>query len=216
MGSNILEFFSNLDGLQTYITSSEKFKSQVPPSSRCEYEQNIMTLHFYTDKRQLLEYYAGIVAGISRYLFHREAEVSVSCSNTPGSLHHIFSVKAEEDRTIPECQMCSKQETTSKLASDSKISTATFCKTFPFHFIIDKNLDIIQIGEALCKHVNMTKSSSKKKLAVHFEVIRPKIYPLTFSALLSHVNFTFNLRTKQTDKHCKTQVNKLVFPVCFI
>ncbi|XP_045204956.2 guanylate cyclase soluble subunit alpha-1-like [Mercenaria mercenaria] len=209
MGSNILEFFSNLDGLQTYITLSEKFKSQVPPSSRCEYENNKMTLHFYTDKRELLEYYGGIVAGISKYLFQREAEVTVSCSNTPGSLHHIISVKVEDERSTPQCKICSPQESASKKASDSKISTTTFCKTFPFHFIIDKNLDIIQIGEALCKHVNTAKSTSKKRLSLHFEVLRPRIEPLTYSALLSHVNFMFNLRTKQADKHCKSQTMEL-------
>lgn len=207
MGSNILEFFSNLDGLQTYITTSDKFKSQVPPSSRCEYEQNLIVLHFYTDKRQFLEYYGGIVAGISKYLFEREAAVSVSCNSTPGSLHHIIRIKAEDDSSTPKCCICSPQEITSKSPSDSKIGTTTFCKTFPFHFIIDKNLDIIQIGEALCKHVNMAKSKSKRGLTWNFEVVRPRIEPLTYSALLSHVNFTFNLRTKQTDKFLNNQVS---------
>lgn len=207
MGSNLIEFFSNLDGLQTYISSSERFKSHIPPSSRCEYEPNKITLHFYTSSANLLEYYAGIIRGISRHLFQKEATVSVFCSNTPGSHHHMFQIVANEDDAKPTCKICSpQQQHISIRPSDSKIGTSTFCKTFPFHFIIDKHLDIKQIGDALYKHVGMAKSTRERKMTLYFEVARPKIEPLTYSALLSHVNFTFNLRTRHMASHKNVQV----------
>lgn len=208
IGSNMLEFFSNLDGLQTHISSSEKFRSQVPPSSRCEYEHDTMILHFYTDKRNLLEYYAGVVTGISKHLFQRDAVVTVSCSNTPGSLHHIFYIKADEANSKQIRTTYSPQEAISRSAVDSKIGTRTFCTTFPFHFIIDQKLDIVQIGEGLYKHVDLGKARRDRKLTLHFVIGRPRIEPLTFSALLSHVNFTFNLRTKNSSKHGNSQVSQ--------
>lgn len=212
MGSNMIEFFSNLDGLQTYISSSDKFKSQIPPSSRCEYQQNKLTVHFYTSRSNLLEYYAGIVLGISRHLFSREATVSVTRSNTPGSLHNYFTIDASDDNKTSSqtCKICSPQESISENPSDSKIGTATFCKTFPFHFVLDKNLDIIQIGEALAKHVTLAGSKSDRKVTSHFDMVRPVIEPFTFSALLSHVNFMFTLRTKYYDKQGKHQVSTFV------
>ncbi|KAL4230721.1 Guanylate cyclase soluble subunit alpha-2 [Mactra antiquata] len=201
MGSDLIEFFSNLDGLQTYISSSEKFKSHIPPSSRCEYEVNKIILHFYTSSSKLLEYYAGIIRGISRHLFRKEAVVKVNRNTSPESIHHNFEIIADNNVERPTCKLCFSQETISKRPSDSKIGTSTFCKTFPFHFIIDKNLDMKQIGEALHKHVGMGKSTRERKMTLYFEVVRPKIEPLTFSALLSHVNFTFNLRTRSSSSH---------------
>lgn len=209
IGSNMLEFFSNLDGLQTHISSSEKFQSQVPPSSRCEYEHDKLTLHFYTDKRHLLEYYAGVVAGISKDLFQCDAVVTVSCSNTPGSLHHIFYIKADDDKSKQPGTIYSAQETISRSAVDSKIGTTTFCTTFPFHFIIDQRLDIVQIGEGLYKHVYSGRAKRDKKLTLHFVIVRPRIEPLTYSALISHVNFTFNLRTKTSSTHANSQVSQI-------
>ena len=208
MGSNMIEFFSNLDGLQTYISSSDKFKSQIPPSSRCEYQHNKLTVHFYTSRSNMLEYYAGIVHGISHHLFAKESSVSVTRSNTPGSLHNFFTIDASDDRTSSQnCTLCSPQEYISEIPSDSKIGTGTFCKTFPFHFVVDKNLDIIQLGEALAKHVTITGSKSDRRVTSHFEFVRPTIEPFTYSALLSHVNFMFTLRTKVCDRHGKAQVS---------
>ena len=201
MGSNMVEFLSNLDGLQNYISSSEKFKSQVPPSSRCEFDQNKLTLHFYTSRRNLLEYYAGIVIGISRHLFHKEATLTVSPNENTASIHHIFTIVADDNAKTSECKICSSQQTYSKRPSDSKIATSTFCKTFPFHLIMDRKLNIIQIGEALNKHVVAERKTRKNLLLTsYFEIVRPKIEPLTFSALLSHVNCTFGLRTKQSER----------------
>lgn len=213
MGSNMIEFFSNLDGLQTYISASEKFKSQIPPSSRCEYNHNRLIVHFYTSRSSMLEFYAGIVYGISRHLFARDATVSVTPSNTPGSLHHYFTVDAATDNTSTACKICSPQESVSENPSDSKISTATFCKTFPFHFVLDKNLDIIQIGAALAKHVSLAGAKSDRQLTTYFEMVRPKIEPLTYSALLSHVNFMFTLRTKHCDRLGKYQVSSCILTV---
>lgn len=207
MGSNMVEFFSNLDGLQTYISTSEKFKSQIPPSSRCEYKQNKLILHFYTSRSSLLEYYAGIVLGISRHLFARAANVTVSRSSTPGSHHHYFTIDAEEEGLSSTCRICAPQDLISENPSDSKIGTVTFCKTFPFHFVTDKNLDIIQIGEALAKHVILSGTKSDRQMTSHFEIVRPRIEPMTYSALLSHVNFMFTLRTKHCDKHGKSEVS---------
>ena len=201
------EFVSNLDGLQTYITASDRFRSHVPPSSRCEVAPNCLKVHFYTSRRDILEFYGGIMLGISRHQFDNEATLEVLCSNTPGSLHHVFTIySAVNDCSNTACKICSPEIQISNNPSKSKIGTRNFCKTFPFHFIINKNLDIIQIGEALAKHVSLNNEENSRDLTRHFEVIRPKIEPLTFSALLSHVNFMFNLRTKNCDHKVTSQV----------
>jgi hypothetical protein len=66
MGSNMVEFFSNLDGLHEDICKSPQFQDQIPPSFRCENKFDNVDMHFYSDKRQLLSYYAGIVHAITK------------------------------------------------------------------------------------------------------------------------------------------------------
>ena len=208
MGSNMIEFFSNLDGLHDYIIKSETFKEQALPSFRCEYIRNKLTLHLYTERSNLLEFYAGIVLGISKLMFNRDAIVSVTNSENMSSLHHILTVDALEDQTVNQCKICTTQESFSKNPSDNKIGVATFTKTFPFHLILDINLCVTQIGTALMKCACVDRLQRKQIMFDSlFEIIRPRIEPLTYSALLSRVNFTFLLRTKQLGRSNNAQVS---------
>ena len=204
----MIEFFSNLDGLHDYICKSEKFKGQDPPSFRCEYVRNKLTLHFYTERRKLLEFYAGVVVGISKLLFNREAMVTVTCSENMNSPHHILTVDAQEAESVSQCKICTTQESFSRIPSDNKIGVATFCKTFPFHLIFDRNFLVNQIGTSLIKLACADRFHKRQVLFTSlFEVVRPRIEPLTYSALLSRVNFTFLLRTKQFGRSNNLQVS---------
>ena len=212
MGSNMIEFFSNIDGLHYYIIKSEKFKGQNLPSFRCEYMRNKLTLHLYTERRNLLKFYAGIVVGISKMLFNRNAVVSVSDSENLSCLHHVLTIDALDDQTASPCKICTTQETFSKSPSDNKVGVATFSKTFPFHLMFDRNFRLTQIGTALMKFVCVDRLQKKQVLFTSlFEVVRPRIEPITYSALLSRVNYTFLLRTKQLEKSSNVQVNQ---PLC--
>ncbi|XP_052281863.1 guanylate cyclase soluble subunit alpha-2-like isoform X2 [Dreissena polymorpha] len=210
MGSNMTEFISNLDGLQSYISASDTFKTHTPPSARCETQKNKLIIHFYSPRSNIIEFYAGVMHGISRYLFNKETTVEVSYSKTTGSLHHTIAINAKEDDcSSQKCKVCSPEIQIGTDPNESKIGTLTFCKTFPFHFVIDKNLDIIQLGGALARHVVVTSDSQTRSLTLHFDIVKPKIEPLTYSALLSHVNFMFNLRTKHCDRSDNSQAMNL-------
>ena len=207
MGSNMIEFFSNLDGLHDYICKSEKFKGQNLPSFRCEYSRNKLTLHLHTERRDLIEFYAGIVQGISRMLFNRDAAVGVNSSDNPNSSHHVLTVDAQEDESVSHCKICTTQEAFSKLPSDNKIGVATFCKTFPFHLIFNSNFQITQMGAAIMKLACLERLGKRQVLLTSlFDIIRPRIHPVLYSGLLSRVNFTFLLRTKQQAKSSTMQV----------
>ena len=211
IGSNMIEFFSNLDGLRDYICNSEKFKGLDPPSFRCEYSRNKLTLHLYTERPSLIEFYAGIVRGISRMLFNREAVVSVNCSENPKSPHRVLTVDAQEDGSVSQCKICTTQEAFSKTPTDNKIGVDTFCKTFPFHLIFNSNFEITQMGAAIMKLVCVERLRKRQVLFTSlFDIVRPMIEPVTYSALLSRVNFTFLLRTKQLGRSSSMQVRIFV------
>lgn len=61
---------------------------------------------------------------------------------------------------------------------------------------MNRNLEISQLGSALMKIVRSDADSKDLIFSRLFNVIRPEIKQLTFSALLSRVNFAFLLETK--------------------
>ncbi|KAK3576869.1 hypothetical protein CHS0354_012922 [Potamilus streckersoni] len=198
MGSNIVEFLSNLDGLQEQICKSEKFLDQVPPSFRCEYDKNKVTLHFYMERRNLLYFYSGIISGLSEIVFLRDAKVELLRTENSLTTHHIFTIDAAVDSTKiqSQCRICTSQDSLSNNPSDSKIGVSTFCKTFPYHIIFNRKLQITQLGVGLMKTIGKEVLSGEFLFTKYFKVVQPKTDPVTLSALLSRVNFCFTLETK--------------------
>ncbi|XP_061164147.1 guanylate cyclase soluble subunit alpha-2-like [Saccostrea echinata] len=199
LGSNMVEFFSNLDGFHDHILKSSKFNAQRPPSFRCENSPNHVVLHIYTERSKMLDYYAGIVKYVSNSMFSLDVQITVHPNETKTSLHHIIKVQTSVKTCSRECsccKICSHQSAYSENPEDLRIGFDTFCETFPFHLIMNRNLEISQLGTALMKTVRSEEESKELSFTKYFKVIRPEIKQLTFSALLSRVNFAFLLKTR--------------------
>lgn len=199
LGSNMVEFFSNLDGFHYHILKSSKFNAQRPPSFRCESSPNNVTLHIYTERSLMLDYYAGIVSYVSNSMFNLNVKVTVHPNETNTSLHHIMNVETSIKTCAKKCtccKICSHHSSYSNDPEDLRIGFDTFCETFPFHLIMNRDLEISQLGSALMKIVRSDADSKDLIFSRLFNVIRPEIKQLTFSALLSRVNFAFLLETK--------------------
>nr|KAG5690798.1 hypothetical protein BaRGS_015325 [Batillaria attramentaria] len=139
LGSNLMEFFSNLDGLHEHIRSSPRFQGQTPPSFRCDVETSpkdgsgsVLNIHYYSFRRDILPFM---------------------------------------------CKLCFDQGSASKNPSDSKLSVRTFCSSFPFHVIFDRNLHVTQLGTALMKLVTAERVAAEGGLPLRclFEVVRPMV-----------------------------------------
>ncbi|OWF48958.1 guanylate cyclase soluble subunit alpha-2-like [Mizuhopecten yessoensis] len=201
MGSNMVEFFSNLDGLHDHIRTSPKFDSQVPPSFRCSHAlKGCVDLHFYSDLRNLLGFYAGIVQSVARLMFSVDAEVSLQVSEKASKTHHVFNIKPREYSNKNECTFSTFRASTSDNPSDLKIGVDTFCSTFPFHVIFDRDLKITQLGTALLKMIAPGFATKGQQFDTYFVIQSPKLEEMTFSKLLSRVNFSFVLETKSQQR----------------
>lgn len=200
MGSNMIEFFSNMDGLHDHIRTSPKFGNQVPPSFRCVYTPSV-TFHFYSDRRNMLDYYAGIVQAVAELMFTVEININIQPSDNLSSNHHIFHIKpVVPSLSKQHCSFSSFRSSFSDNPSDSKIGVSTFCMTFPFHVIFDRSLKISQLGNALMKMIAPEIAKRGLQFNTYFGVHSPQLEPLTFSKLLSRVNFNFVLGTHSVHK----------------
>lgn len=200
MGSNMIEFFSNLDGLHDHMKASPIFGYQVPPSFRCVDSPNVI-FHFYSDRRHILHYYAGIVKAVANLLFNIFIDVKLQASENKASNHHLFHIKPSKNNQDRKCTLRNTRASYSNDPKDSKIGVSTFCETFPFHVVFDRRLKITQMGTALMKMFAADMVHNGLLLETYFKIIKPIFKEVSFSKLLSRVNFAFVLETKS-----KTQV----------
>lgn len=196
LGSNLMEFFSNLDGLHEHIKNSPRFSSQFPPSFRCEMTgPQTLRLHYYTFRRSLLPFVAGTVEGVANVLFNSAVRLKVSSNQDKSSPHHIFFITSNNNDKS--CKLCGDQSTLSTKPEDSKLSVRTFCASFPFHVTFDRQMHVTQLGTALMKLVSAERVAVEGgiQLASLFDLVRPQV-KMSFSAFLSRLNTNFVLRTK--------------------
>lgn len=72
-------------------------------------------------------------------------------------------------------------------AADSKIDVDTFCKAFPFHIMINRELQILQLGSTFMRHIMPEVKNKGLKFSNYFELLQPRI-ELTFENLVANVN----------------------------
>ncbi|XP_059173415.1 guanylate cyclase soluble subunit alpha-2-like, partial [Physella acuta] len=203
LGSNLLEFFSNIDGLQDQVKSYPRFQGQPPPSFRCDWQKGQLSLHYYSLRHAILSFVAGTVESVSLFLFQTEVQLQISANRDRGAPHHIFYITTANDNN--ENSMDNIFPHHSQLStnpSDSKIGVHTFCASFPFHVIFDADLQITQLGVSLAKMISPEVTSKGKDLSTYFDIVKPPV-KFSFSSILSRVNSSFVVRTKglTKDKH---------------
>ncbi|NP_001191549.1 soluble guanylate cyclase subunit [Aplysia californica] len=202
LGSNLWEFFSNIDGLQDQVKEYPRFQGQQPPSFRCDWKKSHLNLHYYSLRHQILSFTAGTVQAVSKLLFNTELQLDISPNKDPNAPHHIFyiSTASVDDNENSRNNLYPDQVNTSDNPTDSKIGVHTICASFPFHVIFDQDLQITQLGVSLAKMIAPEVATKGRDVGAYFDIIKPKV-KLSFSAILSRVNSSFVVRTKDLSKN---------------
>ncbi|XP_053559741.1 guanylate cyclase soluble subunit alpha-1 [Bombina bombina] len=78
------------------------------------------------------------------------------------------------------------------------VSSSIFCKTFPFHFMFDKDMTMLQIGNGVKRLLNRRDIPGKSNFEEYFEIISPNISS-TFSGIMTMLNMQFVVSVKRTD-----------------
>lgn len=195
LGSNLWEFFSNLDGLHDHIKLSPRFQGQKLPSFRCGNDRDKLTLHYYTERKALVPFVGGAIKAMANLVYNVDVTVCTKASKNENSNHHILTVTSDSNNNQTLSILCANPPSLSTKVIDSKVGVVTFCKSFPFHIMVDKNLHISQLGEALMKMVAHEFIHRGLEFSTFFDIVKPEI-PATFASILSRINSSFMLSTK--------------------
>lgn len=80
---------------------------------------------------------------------------------------------------------------------DLQIGVETFCKAFPWHFVIDRSLELVQIGSGFMRVFGCHIQTLGKAASTYFEFHRPRSINLSFNEIVKRANTTFVLSIKK-------------------
>ena len=201
LGRNIHEFLCNLDALHDHLSSI--YPGMHAPSFRCSMgDDGNLTLRYYSHRTGLERMVSGLIKAVAREFFDTKVSVTIAGRKGRRQDHTLFHIKEDNFTTILIRKRSSSlvsQLHRAKSSTNPKelpLGVSTFCKAFPFHLIIDRNLQIVQAGAALLR---VTKTYRKKTKKLLFEkllqVVRP-VMNVKFETILEHINTVFIVVTR--------------------
>lgn len=77
------------------------------------------------------------------------------------------------------------------------MGVATFCKAFPWHFVIDRRLELVQLGSGFMRLFGCVLTSCGTVAATYFEFRRPRNISLSFNEIVKRANTPFVLAIRK-------------------
>ncbi|XP_060682665.1 guanylate cyclase soluble subunit alpha-2 isoform X2 [Hemiscyllium ocellatum] len=200
VGSTLQDFFVGFNALLEHArTSNSKHDGFESPSFLCKDSTDGTLMLQYFHPHKIVGFaMPGLIKAAAQKIYQLEVAVEqvlnvpekLSSDGTDRSNCLTFIIKVYDDTA----NMKILPQGLTHSPSDLKISIITFCRTFPFHFMFDPSMLILQLGEGLRKQL---KSEAHKVLRFQdcFEIISPKIC-CSFQKILSKLVTPFVIRAK--------------------
>lgn len=198
---DFLNSFSTLLKQSSHCQEAEKKGRFEDASILClDKDPNILHVYYFFPKRITSLILPGIIKAAARILYETEVEVS----SMPSRLHQdcrefvdqpceLYSVHVRSARPHPP---------SGKPVSSLVIPASLFCKTFPFHFMLDRDMSILQLGHGIRRLMSRRDVQGKPHFDEYFEILTPKISQ-TFSGIMTMLNMQFLVRVRRWDNSVK-------------
>lgn len=132
---------------------------------------------------------------MSEELHSTEVDVSIYKAKGEEGIDHVqFLIEEKKSSGTRRLSRAMESELKALVANNKKIRGKTICNAFPFHFVIDNEMRIIEMGDTLSR---MFKAFINKPIFHLFEMIRPNMN-FDFQTILTHINTVYVLKINQT------------------
>ncbi|XP_036709436.1 guanylate cyclase soluble subunit alpha-1 isoform X1 [Balaenoptera musculus] len=198
---DFLNSFSTLLRQSSHCQEAEKKGRFEDASILClDKDPDFLNVYYFFPKRITSLILPGIVKAAARILYETEVEVS----STPPSFHQhcsefmdqpclLYSVHVKTPRPSPP---------PGKPPSSLVIPASLFCKTFPFHFMLDRDMTILQLGDGVRRLMSRRDVQGRPHFDEYFEILTPKT-SRTFSGIMTMLNMQFVVRVRRWDNAVK-------------
>ncbi|KAG6446941.1 hypothetical protein O3G_MSEX004663 [Manduca sexta] len=200
LGTNLTEFLTTLDSVHDVLHDQDTpLKDET-----MEYEANFVCttsqegkiqLHLTTESEPVAYLLVGSLKAIAKRLYDTQTDIRLrSYTNDPRRFRYeINAVPLHQKSKEDSCELVNEAASvaTSTKVTDLKIGVASFCKAFPWHFITDKRLELVQLGAGFMRLFGTHLATHGSSLGTYFRLLRPRGVPLDFREILKRVNTPF-------------------------
>ncbi|RVE43434.1 hypothetical protein evm_011929 [Chilo suppressalis] len=205
LGTNLTEFLATLDSVHDVLHDQD----DALKNETVEYEaafvcttsqEGKIELHLTTESEPVAYLLVGSLKMIAKRLYDTQTDIRLrSYTNDPRRFK--YEINAVPLKQISNDESSESEQETVSLASSSKatdlkIGVASFCKAFPWHFVTDKRLEMVQLGGGFMRLFGTYLATHGSSLGTYFRLLRPRGVPLDFREILKRVNTPFNFCLK--------------------
>lgn len=190
LGANLHEFLGALEGVHDVLKLQEDGCTDTDFICADEGE-----LIFTTDRPVIAWLLLGSLKALTRILYNINASITIEpIENDPKCYRYLFALPDEERvKSVP---VEAVTPLTKSTATDLKMNPATFCKAFPWHLIMDEQLDIVQMGKGFSKIFQNSFQTDNRSVTTYFHFKRPTILTIKFREIMRRSNTPFMLAVK--------------------
>jgi len=179
------------DMKETIVTTKEPWDHQVTSHTLQRY-----TIAYTTTSKDPLmgSFFLAVLSSICTNLY--ASTCRISCRSTSPATSSFFLYDISLDLQPPDS---TKKSPEIKLSSDPRhlgISVSLFSRAFPWHFVLDRNLNIVQMGISLLKLLT-PRSTTSARVTDFFEFVRPDLGVtdhISFESVYRRLNTPFLFR----------------------
>nr|XP_023017646.1 head-specific guanylate cyclase [Leptinotarsa decemlineata] len=198
LGGDLKEFLTTLDGVHDVLKYQE-----IGHEGEHESEAFVCTasgegnlqLDFTTDRPAVAFLLVGSLKAIARILYSTEAEVTIA-QNGADERQFRFTIRSVSPSTKQKLFSRNALESTF-MSSKLQMGVVTFCKAFPWHFVLDRRLELVQLGSGFMRLFGQFLSTHGTSVATYFEFHRPRSITLAFNEIIKRANTPFVLAIRE-------------------
>ncbi|XP_033323733.1 guanylate cyclase 1 soluble subunit alpha 2 [Megalopta genalis] len=201
LGNDLTAFLTTLDGVNDVV--QHQSGSEVEAAFVCNTTPEAIVLDFTTHHQSRAYLLIGSLKGIARKFYNDNASVTISGSRykedeyrfhiVPEHYNKRPTVDWELDHDSVETSASSTFRPHSTKATDFPMGVASFCKAFPWHFVVDRQLELVQLGVGFMKIFGQHLNRLGRKISTYFALTRPRSVTLSFREILKRANTPFVL-----------------------
>lgn len=199
LGNDLTAFLTTLDGVNDVV--QHQSGSEAEAEFVCIATPEALELHFTTDHPAIAYLLVGSLKGIAGQFYNDKANVYILPDpyNVKFFRYHITPERYTEPAAVDSEAESDLNKLTSPFrplsteATDLRMGVASFCKAFPWHFVVDRRLELVQLGVGFMRIFGQHLNRLGREMSTYFVFTRPGGVTLTFHEILKRANTPFVL-----------------------
>lgn len=196
LGADLQEFLGALEGVHDVLKLQED--GQTDTDFICADEGELI----FTSERPVIAWLLlGSLKALTRILYDIDASIVIEPIEGDSKCYRYLFTLPDQNKTAPKKPVAAEIEDDTKVtilptATDLKMSPTTFCKAFPWHFIMNEALEIVQMGKGFSKLFKSALPTHGKLATTYFIFERPINLKINFREIIRRSNTPFVLSLK--------------------